>query len=320
MAARAEGVTREAYERAIDERRLFVGPSLRAAMHALAPTDSAIYGPALIADDDAELAEQLGPTLKRSLAELGIAASDALCEVGDATAAALGGGRPLTKDELHADLRVRVRPELLPWCRGCGTHHVSPMLWRFAGVSVGMRTDSRHRFVIGEPGPWREPAEAARRFLRFYGPVTVNELTAWAGLARAHSRRLWSEIEDELVEVRVEGRRAWLLREDEAALESPPSARGVRLLPPRDPYLQQYDRATLVPDPQLRKRLLRPVASPGAVLQDGRLSGLWRARARGLRTELEVEKLDPINLDDLEAEAAGVSEARGNQGVEMRVT
>ena len=93
--------------------------------------------------------------------------------------------------------------------------------------------------------------------------------------------------------------------------ESPPSARGVRLLPPRDPYLQQYDRATLVPDPQLRQRLLRPVASPGAVLQDGRLSGLWRARAKGRKLELTVGKLGRLSRAAVELEAQRVAELRG---------
>jgi hypothetical protein len=313
LAARSDGVTREQYDAATDSGELVVAPSLRAAIHALAPRDFGLYGRSLIARDDDELGEQLGPALKRQLAELEITPSDAMEEVADATAAALAGGRTLTKDELHQELRQRVRGELLPWCRGCGSHHVAPMLWRFAGVRVGMRCDSKRRFLLGEPGDAPGGLEPARRFLRFYGPATAKEFGAWSGVARAHARRLWDEIDGELAEVRLDGRRTWLLRADESELGSPPQARGVRLLPPRDPYLQQPDRATLAPDPELRKRIFRPVANPGVVLQDGRLAGLWRVRARGKRSELEVVELEPIDRDELGAEASRVAELRGTR-------
>ena len=311
LAGRSDDVTREAFDRATDSGQLVVGPSLRAAIHALAPPDWALYGRALIADDEGELGEQLGPSLHRQLGSQGIGPRDALEEVAVATAGALAGGRVLTRNELHEELRGRVRAELLPWCQGCGSHHVAPMLWRFGGVRAGMRCDSRRRFLLGTPGEAPDAAEAARRFLRFYAPATAKELGAWAGVARAHARRLSGQIAEELAEVRVDGRRQWLLAVDEPALASPPQARGVRLLPPRDPYLQHPDRTALAPDPAVRKRLFRPVAGPGAVLQDGRLAGLWRARARGKRAEVEIEELGPIDRDGLEDEAARVAELRG---------
>lgn len=311
LAARSAAVTRKAYDRATDSGEIVVGPSLRAAIHALAPSDFARYGRALIAKQDDELGEQLGSALQRQLGDARIAPRDALEEVAQAIAATLAGGRALSKDELHEELRGRVRGALLPWCEGCASHHVAPMLWRFGGVRAGMRRDSRRAFLLGEPGESPDPAEAARSFLRFYGPATAKELGAWGGLARAHARRLWAEIEDELAEVRLDGRRQWLLGADEPALASPPQALGVRLLPPRDPYLQHPDRAALAPDPAVRKRLFRPVAGPGAVLQDGHLAGLWRARARGKRAEVEVEELERIDRDELESEAARLAELRG---------
>ena len=49
-----------------------------------------------------------------------------------------------------------------------------------------------------------------------------------------------------------------------AALESPPTARGIRLLPPGDPYLQKPNRPLLAPDPSCARGC----------------SGLWRAPER----------------------------------------
>jgi hypothetical protein len=205
-------------------------------------------------------------------------------------------------------LRERVRIELMPWCRSCKSHHVAPMLWRFATVRAGVRLDSQRRYTMAAPGDTPPPSEAVRRFLGFYGPATAGDFADWAGLARPHAQRLWDEAAGDLAEPHPG---EWLLSDDLAALESPPAAAGIRLLPPGDPYLQKPNRLLLAPDPQLRKRLFRPVASPGAVLQDGRLAGLWSAKAKGNKAEIAVEPLRRLRRADLEEEARRVAELRG---------
>lgn len=101
------------------------------------------------------------------------------------------------------------------------------------------------------------------------------------------------------------------MKEDIGALESPPAAEGIRLIPPGDPYLQKPNRPLLTPETELRRRLFRPVGSPGAVLRDGRLAGLWRVKAKGKKAELTVEKLGRLTRRDLEEEAQRVAELRG---------
>lgn len=88
------------------------------AIHALAPADFGLYGRALIATDDDDLAVQLGRQVQRLAAEKGFAPTDALDEVAEATKDALGRGRALTKTELHDQLRERVGADLMPWCKG----------------------------------------------------------------------------------------------------------------------------------------------------------------------------------------------------------
>jgi hypothetical protein len=70
----------------------------------------------------------------------------------------------------------------------------------------------------------------------------------------------------------------------------------------------------------VRKRLFRPVASPGAVLQDGGLAGIWRARRKGRRTELEVEQLRRLPRDELEQEAHRLAELRGDERLELTLS
>jgi hypothetical protein len=311
LAARAEGLSREDYRHAVDAGELVVAHVVRGAIHALAPGDLALYGRALIARDDGEVAAQLGRQVQRLAAEKGFAPSDALEEVAAATHDALANGRTLDKNELHEELRQRVRADLMPWCRNCQSHHVAPMLWRYATVKAGARLDSERRYRRGRPGRTPAASEAVRRFLGFYGPAKPGDFAEWAGLAKPHALRLWDEAAGDLAEVRVAKSEGWLLSEDLGALESPPAAKGIRLVPPGDPYLQKPNRPLLAPDPELRKRLFRPVASPGAVLRDGRLIGLWRVKAKGRKAEITVEKLGRLPRGNLEEEAKRVAKLRG---------
>ncbi len=82
------------------------------------------------------------------------------------------------------------------------------------------------------------------------------------------------------------------------------------MIPPGDPYLAKPNRSLLAPDPELRKRLFRPVASPGAVLKDGRVAGLWRVKDKGRAAEITVEKLGRLARADLEPETQRIADLR----------
>jgi hypothetical protein len=311
VAASVDGLTREAYDDSVDAGDLVVAHVIRGAIHALAPNDHGLWGRALIARDDGELLAQMGEQMKRLAAEKGFAATDALDEVAEATKDAVAGGRKLDKNALHQELRERVSADLMPWCKGCGSYHVAPMLWRYGTVKAGVRLDSERRYRQGKPGRTPAASEAVRRFLGYYGPSTPNDFADWAGLARPHAKRLWAEVEGDLTEVGIGESKGWLLSDDLSDLESPPTAEGIRLIPPGDPYLQKPNRPLLAPDKELRKRLFRPVASPGAVLKDGRLVGLWKVKAKGKKAEVTVEKLGRIARADLEEEAQRIADLRG---------
>jgi hypothetical protein len=315
LGARAEGVTRAAYEEAVDGGELVVAHVIRGAIHALAPADFARYGRALLARDDAELGVQLGRQVQRLAAENDFAPTAALDDVAAATKDALAGGTALDKNALHEALRQRVDPGYMPWCKGCKSHHVAPMLWRYATVKAGVRLDAARRYRSGKPGRAPAASDAVRRFLRFYGPAQPGDFADWAGLAKPHAQRLWDDVAGDLVAVGS----AWLLREDAGALDAPPPAAGIRLLPPGDPYLQKVNRPLLLPDPELRKRFFRPVASPGAVLHDGRLAGLWRAKAKGKQLEVTVEPLGRLPRAAVAEEAQRVAALRGAAGATLVV-
>jgi hypothetical protein len=242
--------------------------------------------------------------------EKGFSPTVALDEVAEATKDALAERKVLDKNELHEELRQRVSADYMPWCRSCGSHHVAPLLWRYATIRAGARLDSGRRYRPGKPGR-AAGSDAVRRFLGYYGPAKPGDFAEWAGILKRHAQRLWDEVASELEEVPIGKAQAWLLRSDVASLESPREASGVRLLPPGDPYLQKPNRPLLAPDDALRKRMFRPVASPGAVLVDGRLVGLWKAKAKGKKSEITVEKLGRFARADVEEEAQRVAQLRG---------
>lgn len=317
VAARADGVTRAAWDAALDGGDIVVGFGLRGAVHAVAAADAAVFGCGLVSDDPDELVRQLGPQQVRMLGTLGMPATEALGVVMEATRAAWAALGPLDRIGLHAAWRERVPAELLPWCAGCESHHVAPMLWRYALAALGARRRSDGRFAPGADVPRPPAGEAARRFLHAYGPATVTDYATWAGVARTAAARDWGAIADETATVGAGRAAARLMAADVGALADAEPVNGVRLLPPGDPYLQTVNRPILVPDPVLAKALFRPVASPGAVVVDGEVAGLWRMRTRGGRLEVSVEGLQELDRAAVEREAQRVAAARGAHRLEV---
>jgi hypothetical protein len=297
-----------------DVDRLVVVYTFRGAAVAVPPGDVAVFTAGLAPPDDTAARALVG-TAVDTLDPAGISATEALDRVSDAVADALSGG-PLERDDFHQALRERLPAELLPWCRGCQSHHVNPSLWRATGIrGVLAVAERRGRVtVFGAPpkprGVKAAPAELTRRFLHAYGPATQSDLAAWAGIAPSHARTLLDAIAGEVEE--VDGR--LILAADAAALASPPAASGVRLLPPFDPYLDQRDRSTLWPDPAIRKRARSGIGAPGVLLVDGAVAGLWRPEKKGKRLVVNVEPLSRAARragDSVAAEASVLAPHRG---------
>lgn len=283
--------------------------AMRGAPYIVPRDDVAVFTTALVPAGE-DVKALIGTAVAKEVGEAGFTPREALDRVAAGARDALAGG-PLGRDDFHQALRERLPEGLLPWCRGCKSHHVRPGLWRALGPLGVTRMTARAEWALAEePAMPVEEARAqlARRFLRCYGPATHSHLASWAQTAPRHAKSLFSAIEDELEPVRFDGGRRWILAEDAGRLESPPDARGVRLLGGHDPWVSQPDRA-LAPDGALRRRLFPAVGRPGVVLVDGRLAGLWRSRKKGAVLELEPEWLG--EEADVAGEAEAVARLRG---------
>jgi DNA glycosylase AlkZ-like len=249
---------------------------------------------------------------------------DALDRVSDAVRESLRDGQ-LPRDDFHQALRERLPAELLWWCKGCGSHHVHPSLWRATGIRGVLAIVGREGRsavfglppeipVVADPG-----AELARRFLHAYGPARPKLPADWAGIASSHAKALW-ERAGELTPVELAGTKAWALAEDRRALADDSRLAGVRLLANLDPLGTARDRELLVPDPELRKRIWRQLGGPGIVLVRGEPGALWRPAKKGKRLVVTVEplaKLTSAAKDELAAEADRIAPFRGAESAQL---
>ena len=145
------------------------------------------------------------------------------------------------------------------------------------------------------PQPAIDPDEAraaiARRFLRAYGPADVRDLSKWSGLTMPDAKKTWASLEQDLVDVSVDGTRSWILRDDAPALaDSRLDESGVRLLPSFDPLLLAHAQKDHLVEKRYYKQVYRNQGwlSP-VILAGGRIAGTWSPRETAKRTVVDVD-------------------------------
>jgi hypothetical protein len=161
-------------------------------------------------------------------------------------------------------------------------------------------------------------AELLRRYLRCYGPSTRADFAAWLGVRAGDVDPWWRQVENELTQIDF-GRRTWILTDDLAALQSPPTPKGVRLLPPRDPYTQVRDRETVV-DKKYHRDVWQSVGDPGTVLVEGEIVGVWRPRKSGRSLTIGVKTFGSLparTRKSLQTQAELVAPLRGASTAEV---
>lgn len=205
-----------------------------------------------------------------------------------------GGYTAMTKGAVSAAVTARISPGLSPWCRPCGTHHVSEQLLRLTALPAGVRLEPGPGPLLlapidGWPGRPAEPAGTdalINTYLRLLGPATAADAAGFIGTTRGEAMASWP---DGLAQVLVDGRKTWLPAESVDGLRDAEPSGLIRLLPPSDPLLQGRDRTLLVPDRAHQQQLWRALGSPGALLINDEIAGTWRAtRAGAGRIDVEV--------------------------------
>jgi hypothetical protein len=325
LIARVDGLTPSSLDRALLTTRTLVSLwSVRGAPYLVPTADLGVFTLGAVPLDSASFRQSLGGWAD-ALDAAGLDPFDTLDEMVTA-AKVLLDGVTMDVNRLRDDVYSRVaslsrvqRPSFArddmpePLFRALGTTG-SVCIVAARGTDAQM---ARLDQWLGTPPPNLDMeaarGELARRFLHCYGPATPRHFAEWTQRSVADAKQAFSLIHDEIVESPVDGSDAVLLRSDEKGLSSPPDSEGVRLLPVQDPYLQQRDRATLLPDHDRRRTLWQPVRGPGGVLADGEIVGTWRSRTAGKRLDVAVELFHAVRQtikDDIQAEARRIAPFR----------
>lgn len=335
FAARVEGLSLVDLEHAkVEDRSVVTLWSVRGAPFVVPASDFTTFSVGALPVDSASFEQSLGGWAG-ALRDADVDINETLDQM-IAIATELLDGRALNVNELRDQIYIRV-PSLAAVVRPTGAHADMPEpLFRAISTSGAMciiagrgtnaelaRTDQWLRSPPVEPDRTAARADLARRFLHCYGPATPERFADWSQRGRHDARSSFALVDDEVVEVSVNARPAWILADDQDDLASPPEPRGVRLLPVQDPFLQQRDRSILVSEEAFRRKLWRPVGGPGAVLVDGQVAGIWRSRIKRNRLDVTVEPFGRLRIgarDAIAAEAESIAPFRNCESAEVTYT
>jgi len=275
LAARIEGLKVRDVRRALTETRVLVKTwTLRGTLHYIPAADVALFGAAMTGafGDRAAVLERAYGVSRADIDRLTGAIGEAL----DAT--------PRTRRELAAAVEHHLPERLRHLLHSGWGSLLHPAA--YAGLlCFGPAEGPNVTFVrvdawTGRPLRPMSSAEAvvglARRFLHAYGPAAPGDFARWTGLSLASAKKAFSSLEKESLEVRVAGRRAWILKSDAPELGAARFDGEVRLLPHFDVYtLAQAGRHLMIAD-EHRPAVFRKAGwiSP-VIVAEGRIVGTW---------------------------------------------
>jgi hypothetical protein len=286
--------------------------TFRGAPHFHRPGDLARLAGELWPADDADGAARLGQSCK-ALQAAKVPATKAIRDTAQAWRK-IAGKTAMTKGEVSAAVTARLPESYSYPCRGCKSVHVLEQLLRVAGLPAGAVIAAAGPPVSFVIEPKRTvPTRSAgmdrliRAYLELHGPASIAEVAGYLGTTAAVFKSSWP---DDLAEVRVGGSRRFAVDAD--AVAAAPAPKLVRLLPPYDPYLTG-DRGMLVPDKARHKAVWQILGNPGALLIDGEIAGVWRAKAGSGKFALTVTAFATVprgRRSDVESEAQRLAVVR----------
>ncbi|MFQ5771005.1 MAG: winged helix DNA-binding domain-containing protein [bacterium] len=294
--ARMPGLTQADIHLALWKSRTLVKTScMRQTLHLIPAADFSVYINAL--------KRSRVEALRRILSRFGVTYQEAET-MNQAVVEALADG-PMTRPALIAHLTPRVGKKMRTYME----HVWSIQIFRPALVEglicYGPEQGKKATFVRVEqwlPEQRKVSEQEAqrillRRFLSVYGPALPQDFSRWTGIPMKETRAVWQHLAEELLEVSIEDKKGFILREDYDQLTNRDHGDPIlRLLPGFDPYmLGHVDKNHLV-DSTYYKRVYRNQGwiSP-VVLLNGRVIGIWSYTRRGQRLSLEIEPFEKFS-------------------------
>jgi uncharacterized protein YcaQ len=321
LSARVVGVTHDSVREALWTKRTLVRSwTVRGTIHVIPAADLHLWMAALGTRRYWESKEWLERHALR--AKEAIAVFDAIVEA--------VGTKGSTRAEIAEAVASRLGKKFGPKIASGWGELLAPVMYMGElcfGPTIGPNvTFVRAEGWVGKPRrvdadeAWHE---LVRRFLRAYGPTTLDGLARWFGLKPAVALPLLRSLEPDATAVSVEGRKAWMLSRERAA--SPRRSSSVRLLAQYDCYvIGSHPRETIIDErARAQIRSYKRGQWEGAVgvpvlLIDGVVSGVWERAERGGRIEIDVRpavKLTPAQRRAVKAEAGRIGRFFGREAI-----
>jgi hypothetical protein len=303
LQARIEGLTLEDIETSrVNDRMLVRTWCMRGTMHLLA------------ADDIDWLLSAIAPAVIRGawhwLEKRGGLERERAMTVLEEAYRVLKTKGPMTRRELMAVVAQRYGPEVKS--AAAGVVHLNGMLGR---MCFGPNRGAEPTYVALDVWLGRKVKASAkpdhlklvRRYLGGYGPAAPRDLAAWWNLPLTEAKEAWALLQEELIELDVEGQSVWQLASESSALtDNTRPGHTVRLLPAFDTYLLgYYDRDFAVPL-KYQKRVFHGGEIVPTILVDGCAAGTWRYEQQGKQIRIKATPFASFTSEvrDLIAEEA----------------
>ena len=226
------------------------------------------------------------------------------------TVAALDGGVALTRREIAEVVIPEVGEWVSPYLLSSWGSGMSALcslgLVLFGPPRGGSTTFVRRDQWLDDP-PTLDPVEARcellRRYLRAFGPATMQDFAYWLGVANRDIGDVCEAVLPEIATVRVEGKPRWVVAEDVEALEAASDVRmPVRLLPAFDPLMLALRDKSDHLDMRFHKRVYGAAAWVyPVVLVDGVARATWSYRRTSTRLLVTVKPFGRVSLRVMKA-------------------
>ncbi|HJP87490.1 MAG TPA: winged helix DNA-binding domain-containing protein [Candidatus Limnocylindrales bacterium] len=292
-APRGKGTPVEATTRALHDRQLVRAWAMRGTLHLFAAEDVALVAAAL---ENRQMWRRPAWLRWFGLTEREM---EALIE---AIGEILDDGVPRTRAELSVIVGERLGPEagrhlLGSWgsvLKIASDHH---FLVQSAEADAGVRFVRASRWITD----WRDVDAVGAlptlidRYLGAYGPASTLDIQRWWGATILKVMKpAIAELGDRIVEVDVDGSRAFVRRDDLDAIEATrPTRNQVRFLGGFDPLTCAKGARDQMLRPAFLPRVSRTAGwiSP-VVLQDGRIIAVWDSKVAGSKLAITVDPFD----------------------------
>lgn len=295
--ARVERVSQQDVREALWKSRTILKTwCMRGTLHLLASSDLPLYVSAL---------RSKLPEFIRWLQKDGGVTPAEVSSITDKISEALSN-RSLTREELSREVafQLTLRPKTRKYLMSAWGVLLRPAAFQ-GQLAFGESLGPKVTFVNPKDWivPWKEPSakdailELFRRYLRSYGPITVNDFGHWLGNLKEDEKSSLEPFLKELEPVELDGFKGLMLKSDAREASNLEPAGGVHLLPSFDCYPMFYSPRELFISRTHRSRIFRQTAGwnyPALVIE-GKAAGTWSLKRRRRQTLINVEPFRNLN-------------------------